>query len=91
LIERLVDESVLLSLVLPDGREIELDSRPPGRAIDQEGIAGICALIRLEVSAPVLQEPAPGELGMLGYEVWRRIRQELRGQGYDPVELMPIY
>jgi hypothetical protein len=89
--ERLVEESVLLFLVLPDGQEIELDRRRPGTSIDSEGIAAICSLIRIEVPAPVLQEPAPGDLGMLGYEVWRLARVELRGSDHDPESLMPIY
>ena len=91
LMERLVEESVLLYLVLPDGREIELDRRRPGTSIDSEGIAAICSLIRIEVPAPVLQEPAPGDLGMLGYEIWRLARVELRGSDQNPESLMPIY
>jgi len=90
LIEHLVGEWVLLSLVLPDDREIELDRRRPGTSIDPEGIAIICSLIRMEVSTPFLQEPAPGDLGMLGYEVWRMVREELQGSGNHPESLMPI-
>jgi hypothetical protein len=91
LIEHLVEEWALLYLVLPDGRQIELDRRRPGTSIDPEGIATICSLIRMEVPTPVLQEPAPGDLGMLGYEVWRLVREELQGSGRDPESLMPIY
>jgi hypothetical protein len=91
LIERLVEESVLLSLVLPDGREIELDRRTPGSSIDPEGIATICSLIRMEVSAPILEEPAPGDLGMLGYEIRRQVREQLEGSGFGPESLMPIF
>jgi hypothetical protein len=28
---------------------------------------------------------------MLGYEVWRLVREELQGSGHDPESLMPIY
>jgi hypothetical protein len=87
----LIDEWVHLLLTLPNGREIELDRRKPGTNIDPEGIKAICSLIRIEAGSPTLQEPKPGDLGKLGYEVWRQIRENLQDPGQDPDSLMPIF
>ena len=91
LVERLAEESVILILILPDGRELELDRRKPGNSIDPEGIAALCSLIRIEVRAPILEEPAPGDLSLIGYEIWRRVGEQLRSSEHDPDSLMPIF
>jgi len=91
LVERLVDESAVLFLVLPDGRELELDRRRPGSRIDEEGLDAIARLIEMEVKGPILQAPSSGELGGFGFDAWRGIQQRLHQPGHDPDGLMPLF